>query len=177
MSIVAKIWTEDELLALEKDGKYELVNGELVSMAPAGGSHGRCLIRLILKLGAFVEDNNLGSVYEGQTGFWMKSGNVRVPDISFVAAADDTGVPAGFVKDTISLAIEVLSPDERAGDLQSKLADYFESGVKLVWVINPRTKTVRVFRSTQKEALLGLDDVLSGEDVVPGFSIKISAIF
>lgn len=177
---VAKMWTEEELLALPSDGKHELVDGELVFMSPAGGFHGRVSSRLGGRLTVFVEDRGLGGVYDGQTGFWMKSGNLRAPDVSFVAQEklDKLGAsPEGFFKFAPDLAVEVLSPSESMKDMQGKIDDYFASGTRLVWVLIPRIKGARIFHERKRSKLLRADESLSGEDVVPGFSIRLSDLY
>ncbi len=177
----AKIWTEDELLALpDDDGKYELVNGELILMSPAGGLHGRHTGRLFSRLAVFVEDHKLGECYDGQTGFWMKSGNLRAPDISFVSKQrlEECGGPTErFFHIAPELAVEVISPNERRKKIEEKLVDYFESGTLLVWFVFSRSRTVRVYRDAKSSTLPGEHEVLSGEEVVPGFSFPIQRLF
>jgi|ERR1043165_2631493 Uma2 family endonuclease len=181
MLAVAKTWTEEELLALPKDnGKYELVDGELVRMAPSGYEHSDVCIELGVRLRPFARTNKLGRVLEGQAGFWMKSGNLRAPDLSFVSKDRERKLerlPTGFFNGAPDLAVEVLSPSDRMTDLMKRIVDYFESGAKLAWVINPKTKTVSIYRSPTAVRVLGETDVLTGEDVVPGFTIRIRELF
>ena len=80
--------TEADLMAMPSDGhKYELVDGEIRRMSPAGRPHGRSGIRLAIRLGGFIEAQRLGETYDSSTGFRMPNGNVRSPDMAFVAAA------------------------------------------------------------------------------------------
>ena len=159
-----KVWTDEELLALPENGKHELVNGELVHMSPARPQHGKQIFSFSLRLGNFVNRRKLGECYDGQTSFWMKSGNLRSPDISFIPharvklleSAGDT-----FFHGAPDLAVEVLSPSERSKDIAEKLVDYFESGARLVWLIDSATKTVRVHRDAINFKLLQIGDTLS----------------
>jgi len=80
-----KRWTDEELMALPKDGyKRELLDGEIV-MSPAGSEHGRKIMRFSASLLPWVYDHKLGELFDGQTGFRMKSGDLLSPDISFVS--------------------------------------------------------------------------------------------
>lgn len=181
MLAIAKTWTEEELLALPKDnGKCELVDGELIRMAPSGYEHSDVCIELGVRLRPFARKHKLGRVLEGQAGFWMKSGNLRAPDLSFVSKDRERKLerlPTGFFNGAPDLAVEVLSPSDRMTDVMKKIIDYFESGAKLVWVIDPEAKTVSIYGSPTDVKVLGQTDVLTGEDVVPGFAIRIRELF
>jgi Uma2 family endonuclease len=163
--------TEADLLAMPRDGqKYELVGGE-IRMSPAGFRHGQVCVKLILRLGAFVEERRLGFVVDSSTGFRMPTGNVRLPDVAFVAAGRLEGgaAPDGFCPVPPDLAAEVLSPSDRPQHILDKVGEYLESGVRLVWVIDPAAGRAVVHRSASDARTLGRDDALDGEDVVPGF--------
>lgn len=176
-----KIWTERELLALPKDeGKHELVDGEIVLMSPANHTHGEVCVNILSPLREYVKAKRLGKVYDGQTGFWMVSGNTRSPDVSFVSHQRLDALPrplGSFLRTAPDLVIEVLSPGERRRDIERKLADYFSSGTRLAWFVFQRSKSVRVYCSPVASALLGEHEILSGEDVVPGFVLPIKDIF
>jgi len=173
-----KTWTDEELMALPDEGKYELVDGELHHMSPAGARHGRLVLRLAAKLVAFVTEGRLGEVFDGQTGFRLPDGNLRSPDISFVAAARlPQGVPAGFLHVAPDLAVEVLSPSDRASDLAHKVAEYLAVGVRLLWVIDLEKGTAVLYRPGSPPRTVREDGVLDGEDVLPGFSCPLAALF
>jgi Uma2 family endonuclease len=181
MPTLTKTWTEEELLALPKDdGKYELVDGELERMPPARPEHGKTTISLGSEVCIFVKKHKLGYCYDGQTGFWMKSGNLRSPDISFIPTARAKTLERdsqAFYKGAPDLAIEVLSPTERPKATAGKLKDYFESGTRLAWVVNNPTRTVRVHRDAQNFTLLRIGDTSDGEDVLPGFKLPLAELF
>lgn len=181
MPTLEKVWTEAELLALPREkGSHELVDGELINMPPAGGEHGDVGGELCARLRVFTSTNKLGRTFNAQTGYWMKSGNMRAPDISFVSAArlKELGeIPKGLFPFAPDFAIEVLSPSDRKVHLERKLADYFESGTKMVWFVKPKTRSVSVYRDALNPRILRGDDVLSGEDVVPGFELRVSELF
>jgi Uma2 family endonuclease len=164
-------FTDHDLLTLPRDGrKYELVDGA-VRMSPAGARHGQVCVRMAIKLGSFVADRKLGHVLDSSTGFRLASGNVRSPDLSFVARGrfPDDQVPNGFASLAPDLAVEVLSPEDSKRAVLDKIGEYLEAGTRLVWVLDPQTGQAAAYRSLTSIRELSIDDLLDGEDVVPGF--------
>ena len=104
---------------------------------------------------------------------------VRKPDVSFIRAGRLPGdvLPSGFVRIAPDLAVEVVSPNDLAPELDEKLEDYQKAGVRLVWVIYPESRTVSVYRGDGSASRLHQDDVLSGEDVIPGFRCEVGSLF
>src|SRR5947209_4956137 len=132
--------TEADLLRMPSDGwKYELVDGE-IRMSPAGTRHGQVCANLVLSIGTFVKQHRLGYLFDSSTGFRLPGGNVRLPDVAFVARGrfKSERVPDGFGDVVPDLAVEVLSPDDRARDVLDKVGEYLQAGVRLVWVVDPR---------------------------------------
>jgi Uma2 family endonuclease len=178
-----KVWTEAELQALPEDGFiHEVVNGELVMSAKNTWFHGRICSRLLIALGAFVSAHRLGAVLDSSTGFWMKNRNCRAPDISFVSKARLAALhfqpnSQEFFPGAPDLAVEILSPNNTRAEIDERLRDFFSSGTKLTWVIDPRTESVEVCRSLTERKLLGSGAFLDGEDVVPGFRYPIADLF
>ncbi len=170
--------TEEDLLRTPRDGqKYELVDGR-IRVSPAGSRHGAVCAQLVMVLLSFVKKHRLGYVFDSSTGFRLPGGNVRVPDVSFVAMGrfPDEQVPEGFSDVPPDLAIEVLSPDDRSRDVLDKVGEYLQAGVRLVWVIDPRKRTAAIYRSLTDVRKLGPDDSLDGEDVVPGFRCPLAEV-
>jgi Uma2 family endonuclease len=171
--------TEEDLLRTPKDGcKYELVDGQ-IRMSPAGTRHGRVCVRLVVRLDAFVEKERLGYVFDSSTGFRLTGGNVRAPDVSFVARGRfrNEQVPEGFGDLAPDLAVEVLSPEDRSRDLLDKVGEYLQAGVPLVWVIDPRRRTAAAYRSLTDVRTLGPDEALEGGEVLPGFRCALGELF
>lgn len=173
--------TAEDLLRLPEDGRrYELVRGELIEMTSPGGQHGRIASRLDRRLGQFVETNALGEVMV-EAGFCLECSpdTVRGPDVSFLAAdrVPPEGLPAGFIAGAPDLAVEIVSPNDTAAKVQAKAQDYLTHGTWLVWVVEPETRTVLVYRPDGSAQLLGADDSLEGEDVVPGFVLPVRELF
>lgn len=85
---------------------------------------------------------------DSSAGFRLPSGNIRVPDVSFVAAGRLAGErpPEGFPDLAPDLAVEVLSPDDRSRDVLDKVGEYLQAGVRLVWVIDPKRRAAATYR-------------------------------
>lgn len=182
MPTLTKTWTEGELLALPKeDGKYELVDGELTLMPPASFNHGDVSLELGMQLRLYARKNKLGCVVGGQTGFWMKSGNLLSPDVSFVKQIRLAKLgerPIVFFPGAPDLAVEVLSASETRASIKRKLVDYFASGTKMAWIVSLKTKSVSVYRNPDSAVkVCGIEDVISGEEVVPGFTLAVKELF
>jgi Uma2 family endonuclease len=179
MTVTAKkIWTAEELLRLKHEGKAELVDGEVRQMTPAGGEQGRINARLTVRLGGYILRHKLGEIFDAQTGFQPHE-NMRSPDFSFVRKErlPRHAIPKDFLRVPPDLAVEVLAPDETVADYEEKIAEYLSWGVRLIWLIDPNTQTVTVVRANGERQVLRGNDVLSGEDVVPGFKIRVKKIF
>jgi Uma2 family endonuclease len=173
-----RVATEADLLRMPRDGrKYELVEGAIV-MTPAGSRHGQVAVRLSARLLAATE-NGRGHVFDSSTGFRLPGGNVRSPDVSFVAAGRFPGerVPEGFPELAPDLAVEILSPEDRAREVMDKVGELLDAGVRLVWVIDPRGGRAVAYRSPAGAREIGADGDLDGEDVLPGFRCPLAALF
>ena len=150
-------------------------------MSPAGWKHGWIAGRLHVWLGCHVEEHNLGDVFEGETGFLLASDpdTVRAPDIAFIrreripieepAEAFRPGAP--------DLAVEVVSPGDTVHEVDDKVKTWLDAGAKMVWVVNPKWRSVTVYRSAERVKILTENEDLSGEDVVEGFRRKVHDLF
>lgn len=175
----ADVWTEKKLMQLPDDGiVYELVEGEL-AMSQAGFEHGEIMMLLGEHLSAHVRTQKLGRVVGASTGFWMKTGNARSPDVSFVAKARLHGRRSTkkFFQGAPDLAVEIVSPNDVWSKLNQKIAEFFANGTRLAWVINPGDQTVLVYHAAQPDGLLRAGDWLDGEQVVPGFRLPVAELF
>ena len=180
--VAPKIWTDEEFMALPDDGHhYEIINGELINMGNSGALHGYVCSTLMILLGGYVRQHNLGAMLDSSTAFKMKNGNKRSPDIAFFAKERLQGIavlPSGYLEGAPDLAVEVLSPGNTVEEIDDKLTEYFENGSRLVWVINPTQHYVLVYRSAQEpDRLLKGKDSLDGEEVIPGFTLAIADLF
>lgn len=175
-----RIWTDEEFMALPEDGRYELVNGELVNMGNSGMEHGEIGSFLGGSLSLYVRSNKLGVICDSSTAFAMKTGNKRSPDVSFISKERLQGVkrlPRGYFQGSPDLAVEILSPSNTVEEIHDKIVEYFENGTRLVWVINPQEYYVLVYHAPSPDIFLKVGDRLDGEDIVPGFSLPVAELF
>lgn len=171
--------TLEELLALPYEGvKLEWVAEEAI-MTPAGMEQEDLGAELIHRLKLVVNRDKLGRVYGSSTGYLLTPEKLRSPDVSFVRRERLPGgrSPRSFGTFAPDLAVAILAPEWRLKDLGEKLLEYFEAGVRLVWVLDPTVRTVTVYRSLTQTRTLYEGDILDGEDVVPGFTCRVGDLF
>jgi Uma2 family endonuclease len=171
-------FTDADLMGLPRDGrKYELVDGE-IRVTPAGMRHEDIAAELLMRLRLFAKQQGLGKVLGSSTGYRLPNGNIRSPDVSFVTQErlPDGKAPVGFGELAPDLAVEILSPEDSKRQVLEKVGEYLEAGVRLVWVIDPEQRRAAVHRSLTEVRELAEDGQLEGEDVIPGFSGRLSEI-
>ena len=166
--------TAEELERISIPGKVtELSRGRLVVREPPGTWHGAISAKLTYLLADFVYRQGLGIVFGQDTGFKIGSDpdTVRGPDVAFVAR-ERVGVirERGYAELAPDLLAEVLSPDDRPGEVLAKVADWLAAGTTIVWVVDPQRREARVYRQDGSLSVLGSDDALEGENVLPGFT-------
>jgi Uma2 family endonuclease len=171
-----------QLLELPDDGwRYELVEGELRRMSPAGQLHGRIAMRLAWRLAQYVEEQRLGIVFAAETGFLLHSNpdTVRAPDVAFVSAERTAGetVSPGFWPGAPDLAVEVVSPSDGYADVEEKVIDWLAAGSRLVWVVNPRRQDVAAYRSLSDIRILTGAEILEAPELLPGWSVPVRELF
>ena len=176
----ATILTGKELFELGDIGRTELVKGELVRMAPTGHLHGFVELRIGKVLSIFVDERKLGRVLSGEVGLYTgrDPDTVRGADVAFISNERLAQVQSHSYLDVApELIVEVLSPDDRWYDVNDKLAEYFNIGVRIVWIADPQHRQVRVCRSLTEMEILSVDDTLSGGEALPGFNVVVAELF
>ncbi|MDW7993994.1 MAG: Uma2 family endonuclease [Gemmatales bacterium] len=177
--------TVEEFLALcerpeYQDQRLELDEGRLIVMPPAGDLHGtECWLvsRLLTK---YIEASGTGRLATNDPGLVLsrESGVVRAPDVAYyresVALSE---IPSGLAERLPQLVVEVLSPSDRPNDVARKVQQYLRAGIEMVWVVEPQDRTVAVYRRGREPQVLGENETLSGEDVLPGFSVSVADLF
>lgn len=181
MATQLRTMTADELWAMPEDGmRRELVAGELREMSPAGERHGDAVQNISRSLDAHVHARRLGRV-RPEIGYVLESepDTVRAPGLSFVRAdrLSADGPAPGFYRGTPDLAIEVVSPHDRYSEVKAKVREYLAAGTAMVVVVDPEDRTVAVYRPGRDPLNLTEQNVLDGEDVVPGWSMPVRDIF
>ena len=182
MSTTVQPMTADDFLRMPNDGfRYELVKGELRKMAPAGHEHGRVAVRFTWRLAQHIETNNLGAVYAAETGFLIATDpdTVRAPDVAFVKRKrlDEVGKVDGYWPGAPDLAVEVVSPGDTYTEVEEKAIEWLEAGALMVLALNPRKRTVTVYRSLNAITILNEDATIDLNDIVPGFKVAVKDIF
>jgi Uma2 family endonuclease len=177
-----KLLTAEEFARLPDpaDGSLqELVRGVVETRPPPGGLHGVCCLRVARRIGAFVEDNRLGTATCNDTGFVSERDpdTVRGPDVAFWSKERLPEVPEGYIEVAPDLVVEVVSPNDHFSRVTRKLREYFERRVRMVWVIDPQDRSVSVYRSRKDVTVLTEPETLDGADVLPGFSCRVADLF
>ena len=172
-------FTPDDLLRLENDGLFELVDGQLVEKQMSSIAS-KTANRIAYHLSNWTQGFQRGEVFPEQSFqcFPNDPGLIRRPDVALILADRLGSVPdEGHVPIAPDLAIEVISPNDKIYELDTKLVDYRSAGVKLVWVVNPDVRTVRVHRLDHTVTELHETETLTGESLLPGFSVLVKELF
>ena len=171
--------TVEEFAEMPLQGIWELVDGKLIELSPAAGRSGWISATIVALLANHVRQSRLGWAFSAETGFILFDDRqtVRSPDAAVVLRNRLAELPDSFVPMAPDLAVEVLSPSDRMADALAKVAMYLQAGTPLVWLVNPATRTIVVFRSETDPVTLGESDTLDGGDVLPGFRVPVAEIF
>ena len=167
---------------MPEDGfRYELIEGELRKMTPAGSEHGFLSNELAWRLTEHVRRHDLGQVFGAETGFRIgrKPDTVLAPDVSFIRKdrIQVLGIPKEFFPEAPALVAEVVSPGDTAEELDDKMRRWINAGVEMGWVVYPRGRSITIYRSLTDIRLISSGDTLDGESVVPGFKCSVSELF
>lgn len=149
-------------------------------MSPAGSEHGAIAAEMAAVLRDFVKPRRLGIVLGAETGFRISTDpdTVLAPDVAFIVAGRvGERLPRGFFPGAPDLAVEVLSPGDRASEIIAKVERWLAAGCLAVWVVDPKTQTVTVYRPDHTATFLQSSDTLAGGDLLPDFSISVAEIF
>jgi len=181
-TVSQKLITAEEFLRMPQpaDGsRQELIQGVVITMPPPGGRHGVCCLKIGRKVGNFVDEKQLGTVTSNDDGFITERDpdTVRGADVAFWSRESLPEVPAGYIAVPPDLAVEVVSPDDHFARIQKKVLHYQTHGVRLLWVVDPDDRSVTVYRPEGLPRILGENDTLSGEEIVPGFSCRVGELF
>jgi Uma2 family endonuclease len=172
-------WTADELCRLPEGWRYEIDEGELVIMTPAGFEHSDCTNWIAHILTGFVQQHRMGKVLSGEAGVYLHHNPdiLRGLDVAFfsnerLARISDR---RGFPEEPPDLAVEVHLPDE-AG-MQRKVQQYLAAGVRSVWVVDPSKRTLTQHWPGEEPAVIADKDATVREPVLPGFECRLRELF
>ena len=177
--VATRLVTIDEFAAMPLEGVWELIDGEMIELSPTADESGWVSGRVFSRIERFVDVRRLGWAFPPETGFILfdDRATIRSPDAAFVRLDRMPSLSGGFVPMAPDLAAEVLSPTDRMADALAKIAMYLAAGVKVVWLVDPATRTVTIFHLDEPPTKLGVGDTLDGGDVLPGFSVPVAELF
>ena len=187
MAIQEQTITAEGFLELVEQPQYEdrvleLVEGAIVEMSKPTAGHGEMISWLNIRIGSYVIENDLGRICSGDAGFLLERNpdgrdTVRGLDFAFIEKAKAPG-PLEFTwyETGPDLAVEVISPNNRAGDIHLKVMQLLNAGTRLIWLIYPESRTI-VAHTAAGANTLNENDTLSGGDVLPGFELRVGDIF
>ena len=188
IAIQQRLYTVDDVWDLahqaENENTYfELIEGDLLTMSPPGGLHGELAYMIARYIGNFIEEHGLGTVTV-ETGYHPPEGRHTLlsPDVAFLSSAKmSRPLPEKYIPVMPDLAIEILSPTDTLRKARRKAALYLRHGTQLVWIVLPAEKGVDVCRAADGPRLniefVGQESSLSGEQVLPGFELKLELLF
>ena len=158
------------------DSRYELIRGELKTMAPTGESHGWSGTDISYAFTHYVKQNGLGRCFLAETGFLVgrNPDSLLAPDWAFIRTDRLPHQPSPKFSHTVPDAIlEVRSPSDRVIQVEEKMFQWIEAGVRIGWEYDPATKTMTVYRPGMEAAEIGSDGIVSGEEVISGFEMSL----
>jgi Uma2 family endonuclease len=178
---ITKPYSAEDLLALGSDARFELIEGELREMSPSAFDSSEIGAHILVALHAFVYGQGLGRLSTENGGYILSRDpdTVVAPDIGFVRrdAAREGIPPEQFAQVAPDLAVEVMSPTDRFVALERKAHRYLAAGTRLVWIVNPRMRTIVAYAPSQPAREYSIGDELDGGDVLPGFRLLLADVF
>ena len=165
----------------EEDGYWiELVEGRLVREPRPNAEHSWIATELAGRIREHVRKKRLG-ITLGEAGFLLadEPPTVRGPDVAFIARANlpPGGFPRPFWTVPPDLAVEIVSPSNTRAEIREKVLEYLAAGTQLVWVVEPRDRSVTTYRSRTDVRELKSAETLDGFDVLPGFRLQVAHLF
>lgn len=182
MSIPTQLITAtelEEIVAENPDMRYELIEGQLIEMPPTGIQHSGYEFWIAHLIQQWNEQVKFGRVLTGEMGFYTRGDNktVRAADVALVSYQRMPEMPTGYTDIVPELVVEVVSPNDRASDIEAKAQEWLTFGVSLVWVVYPKQQRIHVYESQQTANILTVDDALTGGNTLPALSISVHNIF
>lgn len=177
--VATRLTTIEEFASTPREGLWELIDGEVVEMNPTSGRSGRIGLRIGSLLDQHVTRHGLGWAVGADTGFVLfpDRDTVRSPDAAVVLRERLDDAPETFVPLAPDLAVEVLSPTDRRNDALAKITMYLQAGVRLIWLVDPKTETVTVYQPDSAPRIVRGHETLDGGAVLPEFRLSLAEVF
>lgn len=175
-----RLMTGEELARHPELEPCELVNGRVVPMAPAGEHHGGVEFDLAFELVAYARRTGRGRAVGGEVGIYTSRNpdTVRAADAIFISHERRARRGSSVFLDVApELVVEIRSPDDRPGEMKTKIREYLAIGVDRVWIVDPRRRQVQIYRSPEQVETLEMGDTLRDNEILPGFSLPLSDLF
>jgi Uma2 family endonuclease len=175
----SKLWTIEEVAQLPDDAfRYALIRGVLYRYPPRMPRDGRIVAATGRHVSNYMVEHRLGFGFSG-SGFILERNpdTLLCPDLSFVRVERMPVDVDGYPELAPDLVVEIAPPSPSGPSIEEKTAIYLAAGVRLIWVVDPARRTVSVLRADGNERLLTEDEVIDGEDVLPGFHLPVSQLF
>jgi Uma2 family endonuclease len=171
----------EDLLSMEGEGRFELVDGRLVEK-PMGAESSCIGFNIMFLVRHKVSTPAPGLFFGSNCGYQIVQDDperVRYPDGSFIRRGrlPNDKPPKGHIRIAPDIALEVVSPNDGADDVQIKIDEYLQAGVRLVWLVYPSTRQIHVYRPDGSISRLTTTDDITGEDVLPEFVCRVEDLF
>jgi Uma2 family endonuclease len=182
MTITTRFMTAEELeRSPNRDGLWEVIDGELVEVTGTGGEHAVVTFAIMLRLGNFVTPRRLGTILLPDSSIVLAENPLvlRSPDTGFIRAdrLPLDQIPRGYIRVVPNLIVDVRSPGDSRPAMMAKGKMWLEAGATLVWLIDPITELATVLDRSGEPREFTPDDTLDGGDVLPGFQLPVRDIF
>lgn len=170
------LMTVEEFIPLleSRDARYELVEGEIVTVSPGMFLHNQVRDKLLFVLMSFLKGRNIGTAVSEQP-FHLFGATVRVPDLAFLRSGRVLP-PDKLPEGAPDLAIEVISPSNTLREMDQRVSDFFAAGCQRVWLVYPEHREVYIHGLTGVARRRG-DETLEDPELLPGLSVKVSSLF
>lgn len=173
--------TAEQLLTSHATDRCELIEGELRMMSPAGGEHGRIAMNIAFLLELANKQAKAGRVYAAETGFVIgrNPDTVRAPDVAFVeqSLVDKILDESKYLPFAPTVAVEVISPTDNFSEVAQKAQQWLSSGTRVVWLVDPKNKTIQELRSSSKWSTCRANEPVSLADIIPECQFLVSQVF
>jgi hypothetical protein len=172
----------EDLISANRDSKFELTaTGELLIMSPTGGETGNRNFELYIDLGNWNRKKGLGKAFDSSTGFQLPNGAKRSPDLSWISLDKWNALTPDqrrkFLPFCPDFVVELVSESDDRKEVEEKMQEYLDNGLRLGWLISPKTRQVQIYRPQQAIESLESPMSLSGESILVDFILDLTLIW